>query len=179
MISREQFCMGRTEGYASAEINENIDHTLEAVNSLLEDMAADGVYPGIDQVTGNAVASGLRTPAVQARTGIQNANSPHLTGEAIDPQDHEDRRVARWCLAHTGRLLAHGLYMEHPQWTSKRNRETGTRDPWVHWQTRRPGSGLRVFRPSMRPPTAPALPEQEAAGVHVYDYSPQDGEEIS
>jgi hypothetical protein len=179
VITREQYCMGRAEGYVTAEINANIDATLLAWNGLLEDMAADGVYPGVDQVTGTAVASGLRPPGVNARTQNAATDSTHLTGEGGDVQDQAERDIMRWCLRNLAKVAARGLYLEHPQWTSRRDPKTGKRDPWVHGQTRRPLSGLRVYRPSMAPPSAPPLPEQAENGVIVCDYVPQEGEDAA
>lgn len=174
-ITLKQYCMGR-EAALTPEITANAELLLANTNGLLEEMEADGIVPGTDQITGTAVASGLRTLASQDKSGIQNANSPHLIGKGEDLQDTENRDVARWCLKNLAKLKARGLYMEHPQWTSKRNSRTQTRDPWVHFQTKSASS--TVFRPSMSDPTAPPLPEQVEAGVAVFEYTPQEGEVV-
>jgi len=165
MITREQYLMGRDVAFPedfTPEISDNADVTIFKANAMYAEMAKDGVEPANDQVTGNWVASGLRPKAINDRTANAATLSPHLTAEGLDTQDHQDRRIARWCLGDKGRaaMARIGIWMEHPQWTSKKNLETGTRDPWVHWQTRPPLSGLRFFRPSLGPPTAPSLPGQ-------------------
>lgn len=155
--------MGRDRAYArdmSIAIERNVLELLSRANELLELMAADGVAPGVDQVTGNAVASGWRPPSVNARTANAATSSPHLTGEGLDVQDTwPERPVARWCLQHLDQLERVGLWMEDPRWTA-RVRPDGGADPWVHWQSRPPRSGRRVFIPSTAAPTSPALPEQ-------------------
>lgn len=62
--------------------------------------------------------------------------SCHLSGEAADIYDR-DGRLAAYLMDNLGLLERLGLYLEEP---------TVTRG-WVHLQTRRPGSGRRVFQP--------------------------------
>lgn len=169
MITRDQYLMGRGAGM-TPEVSANVDETVTKVNLMLERAAADGVFPGTDQVTGNEVASGLRPAGVNSRTANAAVNSTHITGKGCDLQDTEDRALARWCLKNLKVLEEIGLWMEHPQWTSKKNPETGTRDPWVHTQTVPPGSKKRVYVPSMAAATAPALPEQSEAGVGAFAF---------
>jgi hypothetical protein len=123
------------------------------VNRALELAAADGVEPGIDEKTGNYVASGWRPQAINERTSNAAQLSTHLIGEACDLQDTPQRDLARWALRNLDRLEQIGLWMEDPRWTPD----------WVHWQTRPPHSGLRVYRPSMHEPLVAALPEQRIA----------------
>lgn len=160
MITRDQYFRGRDKAYASdysIRIERNVAQLLELANELLERAAAEGVVPGVDQVTLTAVASGWRPPGVNARTANAASGSTHLDGEGIDVQDqHPERPLARWCLRNLHHLERLGLWMEDPRWTGGKNND----DPWVHWQKRPPRSGNRIFIPSTKPPGAPPLPEQ-------------------
>lgn len=160
MITRDMYFRGRDKSYAgefTVEIARNASTLLERVNALLELAAAEGVTPGVDQVTLNAVASGWRPAGVNARTANAATASTHLLGLGIDIQDqHPGRPLARWCLRNLGQLERIGLWMEDPRWTGGKNNN----DPWVHLQARPPRSGNRVYIPSSAPPGAPALPEQ-------------------
>jgi len=90
---------------------------------------------------------------VNARTANAAKASTHLTGQGCDLQDHLDRRLAVWCLRNLYALESIGLWMEDPRWTGG----TGNKDPWLHVQTRAPGSGRRVFAPSSAPPGDPTF----------------------
>jgi hypothetical protein len=140
-------------GELTPQIAENASKLLAAVNTLLRCAAEDGIEPALDEITGNAVASGWRPQAVNERTSNAGKASTHLTGRGIDIQDHQDRRLARWCLRNLDRLETLGLYMEAPRWT-------GGKSPWIHLQCIAPASGKRVFIPSSSPPLAIALPEE-------------------
>ena len=107
MITVEQYFMGRDKEYAgdcTDLITANAHYTVEAVNTLLAIAKKDGIEPGIDQVTGNHVSSGWRSPTVNDRTCNAAKGSAHLSGEACDLQDHKDRRLARWCLRNLNEL---------------------------------------------------------------------------
>ena len=156
MITLPQYFMGRDKQFfadLTAEIRANAEDLIVRVNKLLQRAAADSVFPGRDQVTGAAVASGWRPPGVNARTSNAAKGSSHLIGRGVDLQDTPDRALACWCLAHEADLAEFGLWMERPQWT-------GGADPWVHLQSR-PVPGKRVYRPSMAEPTAALLPGEE------------------
>jgi hypothetical protein len=156
MITLEQFWMGRDAKYPaelSPEILHNAERLVGKVNNLLAFAEADGVAPGIDQATGNAVSSGWRPVFVNDRTRNSAAGSKHLDARAVDVQDTRDRALARWCLKNLDVLEQLGLWMEDPQWT-------GGADPWVHLQLVPPGSGRRVFVPSTMPPKFAKLIEQ-------------------
>lgn len=143
-------------------LHRNAEELLRRVNALLMDMTTSNIVPGIDQVSGNHVASGYRPAGVNAATKNAAVASTHLTCQGIDLQDQIGTRdVARWCLRHPERLAARELWMEDPRWTGGR---TNT-DPWVHLQSRSPKSGRRVFVPSSQPATAPPLPEQIGKGA--------------
>lgn len=153
-ITIEQYFMGRGTLYRdelTPAVGVNAARTVDRVNQALELAAADGVEPGIDEKTGNYVASGWRPRAINDRTSNAAATSTHIGAEACDLQDTPGRDLARWALRNIDKLEAIGLWMEDPRWTPD----------WVHWQTRPPHSGLRVYRPSMHDPLVAALPEQE------------------
>jgi hypothetical protein len=136
-------------------LKDNAVILLQRTNAVLEIAALDGVKPGIDQVSGNHVASGFRPAGVNAKTSNAATGSKHLTCEAIDIQDTLDgqRQLAVWCCRNKDVLERIGLWMEDPRWTAGR---TNT-DPWVHWQTR-PASKL-IYLPYAdivkHPPTDP------------------------
>jgi hypothetical protein len=100
---------------------------------------------------------------VNARTANAAEFSSHITAEGIDPQDHADRRIARWCLRNLNRLAEIGLWMEDPRWCVVLDQHGKEVDWWVHWQSRPPRSGRQVYIPNSNPPLAAALPEQQTA----------------
>lgn len=161
MITITQYFMGRDEAYAAEctlQIRRNAASLLLPVNALLSLAAAEGVTPWRGDHDGfpSDVVSGWRPHSVNDATSHAGKFSAHLDALALDMRDAPDRRLARWSLrnAHPGGLLEqHGIYMEDPRWTPS----------WVHWSTRVPGSGHRVFIPSAAPPLALALPEQAVA----------------
>ena len=149
-------------------VHGNAVKLLAKVNALLERAAADGVRPGIDQVTRTAVAGPWRPKTINDRTANAGKTSTHISGEGIDIQDVIGTRdLARWCLAHTAPachklgksdvLAEIGLYIEDPRWTAGKNNN----DPWVHFQIRAPLSGKRVYVPSTAPAQSAPLPEQQ------------------
>lgn len=155
-VSIEQYWMGRDVSFArelTGGIRVNAEELLGRVNLLLERAAAEGVEPGVDQMTGNAVASGWRPHGINDRTLNAAATSKHITAQAVDLQDNAHRDLARWCLRNLDVLEELELWMEDPRWT-------GGADPWVHLQMVPPGSGRRVYVPSTAPPRAAALIEQ-------------------
>jgi len=126
-------------------VQRNAVALLVAVNELLKAAAADGVEP-------IGVASGWRPLAINEKTANSGKHSRHITGQAVDLLDHPDRRLARWCLQNLGKLEELSLYAEDPRWTPT----------WVHLQIIPPGSGRRVYVPSLAPAMALALPEQSS-----------------
>jgi hypothetical protein len=144
-VSLRHYYMGRDVTHAAdltPEIAENAIELLRVIDIALEFAEYDGVLPALDEVTGNYVCSGWRPPAVNDRTAnAAKGTSTHLTGEGIDLQDHDDRRLARWCVKNRDLLERLGLYMEDPRWT-------GGDSPWVHLQLRPPASRKRFFIPS-------------------------------
>lgn len=153
MITLSNYFMGRDrthEAQCTDEIRTNAARTVERVNRVLARAEDAGVFPGIDEVTGTAVASGWRPPAINSRTQNAATGSRHVRAKACDLQDTPERDLARWCLRNLDSLQEIGLWMEDPQWTPD----------WVHLQTEPPGSGRRVYRPSMAEALVAKLPEQ-------------------
>lgn len=148
--------MGRDKMYPdqlTAAVKDNAVETVARVNVVLAAAFSDGVPVAFDQQTKTRVASGWRPAGVNARTQNSATASSHITAEGCDIQDTPDRQLARWCLVNLDVLESVGLWMEDPQWT-------GGKDPWVHFQTKPPKSGKRVYVPSAQPPIAAKLPEQ-------------------
>lgn len=145
-----------------AALEANTTELLLRVNSVLELAALDGVRPGIDQVSGNHVASGFRPAGVNAKTQNAVTGSKHLTCEAVDIQDliqpDHHRPLAAWCCKNQDILERIGLWMEDPRWTGGR---TNT-DPWCHWQTRH--ASKRIYIPYadlvLHPATDPTFYER-------------------
>lgn len=150
MITLAQYWMGRDLthiGEWSPAVREHATELLARVNALLDNAAMAGVYPGLDERTGTAVASGWRPRGVNARTANAATASRHIAGQAIDVEDTPpERPLARFCLQRLDLLEELDLWLEDPRWTPT----------WVHLQSVPPGSGRRVFIPSARPPLAAA-----------------------
>lgn len=159
MITLQDYFMGRDRTHAADltdEIRTNAALTVARVNLLLARAdEQDMVEPGVDATTGSSVASGWRPLGINARTQNAATGSKHITAQACDLRDTEERRFARWCLRNLWLLDEIGLWMEDPQWTPT----------WVHLQTVPPGSGKRVYRPSVAEALVAKLPEQEANGT--------------
>lgn len=161
-ISLRHYLMGRDVSHAldlTPEIIEDAAETVGVVNELLAEAEADGIEPAIDELTGTHVASGWRPPAINDRTAnAAKGTSTHLTALGVDLEDHDDRRLARWCIANLWQLEKLGLFMEDPRFTGGRVNS----DPWCHLQRRAPSSRRRVFVPSSAPPTDPGFFERYA-----------------
>lgn len=158
-ITLADYFMGRDVSHAAEltdAVRANAVETVRRVNLVLVAAAADGVEPGRDQVTQTPVASGWRPKGINARTSNAAARSTHLTAEGCDIQDSRNRALARWCIKHEAVLVEVGLWCEDFRWTAGKNLD----DPWVHFQTRAPKSGNRIFVPSSAPPQAAPLPGQ-------------------
>lgn len=143
MISLDEYMMGRGRN-ASAALIASAQETVLRANMLLSHYRThfpDSAHP--------QVASGYRTPEINAGTAGAARGSLHMTCEAVDLIDMpclidgrmRVRPFARWCLANLHVLADLDLWMEDPRATK------GTVRSWVHVQTRAPKSGLRVFIP--------------------------------
>lgn len=125
-ISVEEYLMGRaTLDGLPDDLAGNVNHLIVCVNSLLEKF---GEY--------RAVSSGYRRPEDNAKLANPKPASRHLTCEAVDLVD-PDEKLKAWIKDNLSVLEEVGLYMEH----------TSATPTWVHLQTRAPKSGRRVFLP--------------------------------
>jgi len=155
MITLDQYWMGRDVKYRrdlTEDIIQNAQITVERVNELLLAFH-DALGIEIDEV-----ASGWRPPSVNEGTANAAKTSTHLTAEACDLRDTENRDLARWCVINPKRMEDAGLWMESPEHTWRAT-VPGAR-PWVHLQIRPPRSGRRIYIASNAPATAPLLLEQ-------------------
>lgn len=134
---------GEPQGDSRAALLANAGEWLRRVNLLLVEMYQDGIEPGVDQESHNALASGYRPAGVNAATANAAAGSRHLICGAGDVQDFIDRRVAVWCCRNEAKLVRLGLWMEDPRWTGGRK----NRDPWAHLQMFASHSGNRIYIP--------------------------------
>ena len=78
------------------------------------------------------VSSGARCPTVNKKAGGRSG-SAHLQGRAVDFVRTPE--LVAFCTEEN--LAKHGLYMEHPDYTST----------WLHLCDRPPPSGRRIFIP--------------------------------
>lgn len=122
--------MGRDDAYPLAmtpEIEHNAEILLMAINILLTQWGRSA-----------KVSSGWRPPAVNAATPNAAKFSRHMTGQAIDLEDH-DGLLDDWLMGPAGQdcLVALGLWMEHPAATKG----------WAHLQSVPPASKNRTFYP--------------------------------
>jgi len=140
---------GRRRTYGAELDDDKLSHAgtvIERVNALMERAQADGVTFQRSKKTGSAVSSGWRPEAINANTKNAAAKSNHIVCRACDLFDPTGE-IDRWCLAHPEILEEIGLWQEHPYYTLT----------WCHLQIVAPGSGLRVFIPSTKPPKNPDL----------------------
>lgn len=135
-ITLADFYMGRDKTYASEltpQIQANAAITVDRVNQLLAAFYAsqpDGSY--------RTVNSGWRPPEVNAGTSGAATNSKHMTGQACDLSD-DDEKLDSWLLLAEGQaaMIRIGLWQESPQSTPR----------WAHVQCVPPPSGHRTFIP--------------------------------
>ena len=127
-ITLAQYFMGRDAQHA-AELTEPLQRNAEVVvarvNALLRHAC---IACGVN--------SGWRPRAVNAEVPNASPRSRHITCEAIDLADPDDR-LDGWCMANLEVLEAIGLWLEHPDATPG----------WWHVQIVPPRTGRRVFEP--------------------------------
>jgi len=148
MISVKQYFMDRDRVYAdqlTPEIKTNALRTTAKVNSAL------GLFARDTGIVLSQVASGWRPLGVNCETANAAEHSRHITADAEDVRDTENRDFARWCCRNQAVLAKISLWAERFEWTPT----------WVHLQTVPPLSGARIYRPSMAPPRCVRLPEQD------------------
>lgn len=96
------------------------------------------------------INDGYRRPQDRPKNG--SATSWHFQGAAIDVDDNDAGDFAKWVLANLDFISSPevDLYIEDPRWTNG----CGS---WVHFQSKPPKSGKRVFKPSSQPPCNASL----------------------
>lgn len=146
MITLAEYWNGRDRKFPrelNAEICNNAALTVSRINRLLGLAAEEGIEC-------DTVSSGWRPLAINDATANAAKASKHIKALAADLRDTPQRDLARWCLRNLKHLESIGLWMEDPRWTPT----------WVHLQIVPPGSGRRVFVPSIKAPLTAPLPEQ-------------------
>jgi hypothetical protein len=144
MISLKQYWMGRDKEYYydwTNEIQLNAENTVRVANKLLEFVYQD------TGVVFNEVASGWRPIEINDDTSNASKTSKHITAQAVDIKDNENRLLAAWCTANPHILKRMGVCMEDAGWTRY----------WVHWQTVQVESGKTIYIPSTNPPIMPPI----------------------
>lgn len=140
-ITKTAYLRGRDVTYAneySAEISNNIDKLLEAVNLFLEDYNAP-----LD------VNSGWRPPTINAMTPNAAKSSKHILGSAIDVND-PNGSLFTYILQNLEKAADLNMYFEDARWT-----RTKSGGGWCHMQLGSPKSRKRIFIPSAALPIAP------------------------
>ena len=108
----------------SEDLQKNLEELLKRVN-LFRQKYGKPMY----------VNSGLRSADHNAKIG-GSKGSAHMTCEAVDFRDN-DGKLFEFIKNNPSILEECDLYLEDPRWTPT----------WIHLQTRKPGSGNRVFLP--------------------------------
>ena len=142
MITVQDYFMGRREKFPLAltpDIEREAERTVVLANKLLEMAKEAGVeLTKLHPENHSLVSSGWRPPEVNAATQHAAPNSKHMTGQAIDIYD-PDNKLDLWLMTTAGQdaIKAIGLWMEHP----------GKTLGWSHQQSIPPKSGNQVFYP--------------------------------
>lgn len=144
----------------TGEIRANAAKTVDAWNKLLQ-MFFESTGIILDMVT-----SGWRPKSINDATANAAKGSNHLLALAGDVAD-PDRALAQWCVSNPDKLVECGIWIEDPRWCAKWNEKTQQWDFWVHGQIVPPKSGKRIYIPSLKPPTAPALVGQNDVPVRL------------
>lgn len=135
-ITKSELLDNRDKTFAS-EYTEDISDNLDALLIPMNEVRKIYGKP-------MTISSGWRPRSINGMTMNAAPNSAHMTGEACDVKDI-DGKLRDWCLANLGLLKQLGLYIEDFRFTPT----------WVHFSTRKPASGKRIFVPSKGLPPAP------------------------
>lgn len=118
MITLTDYYMGRDATHGAEltpALRRNAERTVAAANALLDRFGED-----------RRVNSGWRPKAINAATKGADPESPHVTCEGIDIEDH-DGALKEWCLSHPADVIACGFVaIETPKITPT----------WCHLQIR-------------------------------------------
>jgi hypothetical protein len=114
----------------------NANDLLLACAALEKEMLAGGVVFPTNPNT-NSQVSGQTFGGFRPQSCPQGApDSAHKEGKAVDRYDPHGE-IDAWCMKNEDRLVANGIYIEHPDKTQG----------WSHWSTRSPKSGRHIFWP--------------------------------
>lgn len=139
-VTLKDYLMGREvifpEEY-TPEVEANAEKTVEAVNSLLAVLEAEGI-PLEENKQGSIINSGWRPPQINGQVKNAAVKSKHMTGEACDLYDPEGA-IDDFLMSEAGQRVLIGLrlFLEHPSATKN----------WSHVQIVPPRSLNRVFYP--------------------------------
>lgn len=139
-VSIKEFLMGRIKPEdMEKEHHENMMDLLGKVNQVRERYGKPW-----------KINDGFRRAQDRPKNG--SATSWHYKGAAIDVDDNDAGDFAKWCVEPDNLkfIASLDLYMEDPRWTNGNG-------SWVHFQSKAPRSGKRVFVPSSAKPGNPSL----------------------
>ena len=141
IISLEQFLKGRAEfPLLPLDVQKNSLTTLRRVNNFLHRVGAEGAVCN----------DGLRIRGQhKPKNGAERSN--HYLGAAIDIDDNDSAWLWKLTIKNISLAQEIGLWMEDPRWTH------GSVGTWMHYQIYPPGSGKRIYVPSIEPASAPEL----------------------
>jgi hypothetical protein len=141
MITLDDYWMGRDAKYPADltdAIRSNAQMTVDTWNQLLQIAVTEGVTFHDNLTTGSWVSSGWRPPEINDHTSNAATTSKHLTGQACDIYDPYGE-LANWIRKNLAYAEQIGLWFEDFRCTAG----------WVHGQIIPPGSGRRVYIPSL------------------------------
>ena len=130
---------------ATLAVQQAAEDLLVKLNTVLS--AFYGTMPVNTKI--KLLSSGYRNPAANEAQG-GSTGSYHMSGRAADVEDN-DRELAVFCLSDLPLLEHVGLWLEDPTYTKEKD-EHGKWLNWVHFQTRPPKSGKRIFAPTSTRP---------------------------
>lgn len=151
MIDLHSYWLDRDTKYrleCTGAIRDNALKTVAATRKLLTLAEAE------TGLVWDTVTSGWRPKSVNDATANAAKGSNHLLALAVDIGD-PDRTLAQWCVSNPDKLAECGIWIEDPRFTAT----------WLHAQIVQPKSGKRIYIPSTKPPTAPALIGQKPIPV--------------
>ncbi len=141
MITLSQYYMGRDKTYShelTSTLRANAEDLLSRVNELLEEYEYGWPHRILryNPKTDSIVSSGWRPPAINRTVQGAAKGSKHMTCQAIDVFDPDDR-LDNFCKNNFTLLRSVGLWLEIPSATPG----------WCHLQSVAPASGYRMFKP--------------------------------
>lgn len=139
MITINQYYMGRDKTHShelTAALRSNAVDLVSRVNELLSEFGQRGLTLSISTKSKSLVSSGWRPQAINRNVQGASQRSKHITCQAIDIYDPDDR-LDNFCKNNFTLLKSVGLWLEIPSATPG----------WCHLQSVAPASGHRMFKP--------------------------------